>query len=228
MTVRMRYAVAFLIGFTLGALALFLYLQTTGRMVPAEMRTDRQTPESPQHPGRLPLPAGPVSSPARESVPPPAAAVVAPPVVLPSGLIIPVVGVEEGALRDDFHDRRGGGRAHQALDIPAPMGTPVVAADHGTIRKLHLSAPGGITIYQFNTDETLVYYYAHLQRYAPGVIEGKKVVQGEVIGYVGVSGNAPPGTPHLHFSIARLPPTKEWWKGDPVNPYPLLKGSTSR
>jgi murein DD-endopeptidase MepM/ murein hydrolase activator NlpD len=124
-------------------------------------------------------------------------------------------------------DRRGGGRAHQALDIPAPLGTPVLAADHGTIRKLHLSAPGGITIYQFNTDETLVYYYAHLQRYAPGVIEGKKVVQGEVIGYVGVSGNAPPGTPHLHFSIARLPPTKEWWKGDPVNPYPLLKGSTA-
>lgn len=106
----------------------------------------------------------------------------------------------------------------------APRGTPVVAAVDGTIRKLFFSKGGGITIYQFDRSEARVYYYAHLDRYADGMAEGLFVKQGTVIGYVGVTGNAPPGAPHLHFSIEVLPPTKEWWKGQPVNPYPLLTG----
>ena len=108
------------------------------------------------------------------------------------------------------------------MDILAPHGTPVVAAVDGTIRKLFTSKGGGVTIYQFDEDEAHVYYYAHLDRYADDVREGLFVKRGTVIGYVGITGNAPVGTPHLHFSIERLPPTKEWWKGDPVNPYTLL------
>jgi murein DD-endopeptidase MepM/ murein hydrolase activator NlpD len=136
--------------------------------------------------------------------------------------IIPVLGVEPSQLRDTFAESRGGGRTHRALDILAPRGTPVIASVDGTIRKLFTSKGGGLTIYQFDRDDARVYYYAHLDRYADGLAEGDFVEQGRVIGYVGTSGNAPIGTPHLHFSIEDLPPTKEWWKGEPVNPYPLL------
>lgn len=110
---------------------------------------------------------------------------------------------------------------HRAMDILAPYGTPVIASVDGTIRKLFTSKGGGLTIYQFDRHEAHVYYYAHLDRYADGLAEGDFVRQGSVIGYVGTSGNAR-GTPHLHFAIEVLPPTKEWWKGEPVNPYPLL------
>ena len=136
-------------------------------------------------------------------------------------LIVPVLGVDRSALRDTFADARGGGRTHRAMDIMAPYGTPVIASVDGTIRKLFTSKAGGLTIYEFDRDEALLYYYAHLDRYADGLAEGQFVKQGSVIGYVGTSGNAN-GTPHLHFSIEVLPPTREWWKGEPVNPYPLL------
>lgn len=110
---------------------------------------------------------------------------------------------------------------HNAIDILAPRGTPVIAAVDGTIRKLFTSNAGGLTIYQFDVNEEYVYYYAHLDRYADAIGEGLYVKQGTVIGYVGTTGNARE-TPHLHFSIDALPPTKEWWKGMPVNPYPIL------
>jgi hypothetical protein len=140
-----------------------------------------------------------------------------------SGLIaIPVVGIDANALRDTYEQARGGGRVHHAMDILAPRGTPVIASVDGTIRKLFTSAGGGLTIYQFDQAEERVFYYAHLDRYADGISEGLFVRQGTVIGYVGTTGNAPPGTPHLHFSVELLPPTKEWWKGTPMNPYPLL------
>lgn len=137
-------------------------------------------------------------------------------------VLVPVAGVEANELRDTFEQARGGGRIHHAMDILAPRGTPVVAAVDGTIRKLFSSKAGGLTIYQFDRDEERVYYYAHLDGYAAGLAEGQWVRQGTVLGYVGTSGNAPPDTPHLHFSIEVLSPTKEWWKGQPVNPYPLL------
>jgi murein DD-endopeptidase MepM/ murein hydrolase activator NlpD len=142
-------------------------------------------------------------------------------------ILIPVVGVTPAGLTDTFSQARGGGRTHRAMDILAPQGTPVVAAVDGTIRKLFFSRSGGITIYQFDGAEERVYYYAHLDRYADGLAEGQFVKQGTVIGYVGITGNAPPGTPHLHFSIEVLPPTKEWWKGEPVNPYPLLMSAAT-
>ncbi len=138
-----------------------------------------------------------------------------------SDVAIPVLGVARESLKPTFDQARAG-HVHHALDILAPRGTPVVAAVGGTIRKLFTSRAGGITIYQFDGDATLVYYYAHLDRYADGVREGMRVRQGDVISYVGTTGNAPAGTPHLHFAIARLTPSKTWWEGEAIDPYPIL------
>ncbi|MGZ7040173.1 MAG: M23 family metallopeptidase [Thermoanaerobaculia bacterium] len=145
-------------------------------------------------------------------------------VVVEGGVIIPVSGVKATDLHDDFDNRRSGGREHQALDIMAPRGTPVLAAVDGTVRKLFTSGAGGLTIYEFDRAEEKVYYYAHLDRYADGLTEGNEVKQGTVIGYVGTTGNAPPQSPHLHFAIQILPPTKEWWKGTAIDPFPILGG----
>jgi murein DD-endopeptidase MepM/ murein hydrolase activator NlpD len=135
-------------------------------------------------------------------------------------LIIPVEGIRPDQLTDTYNDLRGGKRPHEALDIMAPRGTPVRAAADGRIVKLFNSKPGGLTIYEFDPGETVAYYYAHLDRYAAGIREGMPVRQGDVIGYVGTTGNAPPDAPHLHFAMFRLGPEKHWWQGTPVNPYP--------
>jgi murein DD-endopeptidase MepM/ murein hydrolase activator NlpD len=138
------------------------------------------------------------------------------------GLVIPVVGVKVSELRDSFSAHRAG-HDHRAIDILAPRGTPIVAAVDGNVRKLFTSADGGITIYEADRSNQMIYYYAHLDRYADGLREGLPLRRGDVIGYVGTTGNAPRNTPHLHFAIVVLPPTKEWWKGDPIDPYPILK-----
>jgi peptidoglycan LD-endopeptidase LytH len=143
------------------------------------------------------------------------------PPLVERGLLIPVVGVPPHELRDTFSERRGL-TLHEAIDIAAPRGTQVVATDDGRVVKLFRSVPGGLTIYQADRDDRLMYYYAHLDAYAAGLREGDRVQRGDVIGYVGSTGNAPPNAPHLHFAIFRLPPGKEWWKGTPINPYPYL------
>lgn len=137
-------------------------------------------------------------------------------------MIVPVAGVRPSELQDTFNQARSEGRRHDAIDIPAPRGTPVLAAVDGAIRKLFLSKQGGITIYEFDPEETYCYYYAHLDRYADGLREGKTVRQGETIGYVGTTGNAPPDSPHLHFAITVLGVDRKWWGGEAINPYPLL------
>jgi murein DD-endopeptidase MepM/ murein hydrolase activator NlpD len=144
----------------------------------------------------------------------------------PRSLIIPVAGIGASGLQDTFTQARSGGRSHNAIDILAPRGTPVLAAVDGKVRKLLTSNAGGLTIYQFDVEEQRVYYYAHLDHYA-AIREGDFVRQGTVIGYVGTTGNAR-STPHLHFAIEVLPLTKEWWKGAALNPYPLLMQSVSR
>lgn len=145
----------------------------------------------------------------------------------PPTLLIPVDGVTARDLRDTFTERRGSDqRAHEAIDIHAPLGTAVRAADDGRIVKLFLSRQGGITVYQFAPGENLAYYYAHLDRYAPGLAEGQQVLRGSVIGYVGASGNARFDAPHLHFAIFRLGPERQWWKGEPINPFPYLGGES--
>ena len=171
----------------------------------------------------VPLPAAAGSSIDDRSVPVREQAPQRPDYVRPAGgILIPVQGIEAEQLRDTFSEARGGNRIHRAMDILAPQGTPVIAAVDGTVKKLFNSRAGGITLYQYDVAEETIYYYAHLDRYAAGMAEGLFVRQGTVIGYVGVTGNAG-STPHLHFSIERLPPTKEWWKGEPVNPYPILR-----
>lgn len=139
-------------------------------------------------------------------------------------LEIPVEGIEPKDLRDTFKDRRALGRTHEAIDIMAPTGTPVHAVEDGTIAKLfHSLGGGGITIYQFDPGQTFSYYYAHLDRYAPGLRDGQQVRRGQVIGYVGSTGNASRDAPHLHFAISRLTPEKRWWQGEPINPYDVLR-----
>jgi len=136
--------------------------------------------------------------------------------------LLPVQGAPATALRDDFYDARGD-RRHEALDIMAPRGTPVLAVDDGTIAKLFANEYGGLTIYQFDPGATYAYYYAHLDRYAPGLSEGDSLLRGQVLGYVGTTGNAALATPHLHFAIFLLGPEKRWWKGTAINPYPLFR-----
>ena len=143
----------------------------------------------------------------------------------PPGLLLPVQGIHANQLRDTFNEGRDGNhRGHEAIDILAPRGTPVLAVDDGRIVKLFLSRLGGITLYQFDAAGRFAYYYAHLDRYADGIAEGQTVRRGAVIGYVGSTGNASPDAPHLHFAIFRLGPEKQWWKGEPVNPFGSLGG----
>ena len=143
------------------------------------------------------------------------------------GLIIPVQGVKPEQLTDTYTASRANGRAHDAIDIPAPGGTPVLAAASGKVAKFFDSVPGGITIYILGEDGRYMYYYAHLQRRADDLKEGDHVDQGRVIAYVGDTGNAGPGNTHLHFSIAQVNDPKRFWEGTYLNPYPLLKSGTA-
>ena len=136
-------------------------------------------------------------------------------------LLIPVQGVSGSQLVRSFTDARTG-HEHDAIDILAPRNTPVLAAEDGRIAKLFLSKAGGNTIYQFDPSSRFCYYYAHLERYADGLKEGDPVRRGQVIGYVGTSGNAPPDTPHLHFAISILNPDQHWWEGTAIDPYDVL------
>jgi murein DD-endopeptidase MepM/ murein hydrolase activator NlpD len=138
-------------------------------------------------------------------------------------LAIPVHGVTASRLTDTFSQARAAGaRVHDAIDIPAPEGTPVIAAGSGTLEKLFVSKDGGNTIYIRSDDGGWVHYYAHLRDYAPGLTEGQHVGRGAEIATVGSTGNADPTAPHLHFAVHRMAPGEPWHRGTPVNPYPLL------
>ena len=147
-------------------------------------------------------------------------------VVGPAGLAIPVAGVKPSELVDTFTQARAGGaRVHDAIDIMAPHGRPVVAAASGRVEKLFFSkGGGGISAYVRSDDGRWTYYYAHLQDYAPGLAEGQRVERGALVGHVGATGNANPAGPHLHFAINRMGPGEKWYQGSPINPYPLLAG----
>jgi murein DD-endopeptidase MepM/ murein hydrolase activator NlpD len=137
-------------------------------------------------------------------------------------LVVPVAGVRPANLVASFSDARGE-RTHEALDIGAPRGTPVVAADDGTVLKLFTSRGGGLTIYVADPTRKFIYYYAHLDAYAPALREGQAVAKGQQIGTVGTTGNAPPNTPHLHFAILRNDDMTKWWTGTPLDPYAILR-----
>ncbi len=158
------------------------------------------------------------------TAPLPAAVPVGP---LPSavvGLLIPVVGVRPADLVDTFSQARGAGRTHDAIDIMAPRGTPVVAANEGHVVKLFTSKPGGLTVYEFDPKDEVVYYYAHLDSYAPGLVEGQLLHPGDPIGFVGSTGDASANAPHLHFEVQLLGPEKQWWHATSINPYGRFEG----
>ena len=147
-------------------------------------------------------------------------------VISASGFAIPVAGIPANQLSDTYTASRGGGsRVHNAIDIMAPRGTPVVSASDGTVEKLYTSrGGGGITAYVRSPDGLWLHYYAHLDAYAPGLREGQRIRRGDPIGTVGISGNASPSGPHLHYAIYKMSPGERWWQGSPINPYPQLAG----
>jgi peptidoglycan LD-endopeptidase LytH len=206
----MRSVVAFFTGFMAGMLFLLALLWSHGSLQP--VRAAAPT---------LGATAAVATPPAPPSPPPQAMPEPTLEHDVPS-LIIPVEGADASKIVDTFSSARSGDKWHEATDIMAPRGTPVLAAAKGTIVKLFLSHAGGNTIYQFDPTRTWCYYYAHLDHYAAGLTQGATVRQGQVIGYVGSTGDASPSAPHLHFAINKLGPEKQWWKGTAVNPYPVL------
>ncbi len=223
----MRGLVILLVGFILGALVLYIYLSPTVGTVATTPATPPVVKSVP--PATVATP-GPATSASQASVPisvPATQPLSSPPVqasddLASRNLLIPVVGIKAEAISDTFNEMRGSTRRHEALDIMAAKGTPVVAVDDGTIKKLFTSQYGGLTIYQFDSAETVSYYYAHLDRYAEGIKEGLQVKKGDTLGYVGSTGNASPSAPHLHFAVFRLGTEKRWWEGEAINPYGLL------
>ena len=230
-------------GFLLGALTvLFIVWAYTGFRtedgLPAASPEGEQTGVgAPQQPSSRPAPAAPapqsptgaarpwvrpspLEGPQAHSRPP---ALPAPSDLRQRELVLPVQGIRPEQLQNTFDDSRTGGRVHEAIDIMAARNTPVLAVEDGKVAKLFTSKQGGLTIYQFDPTETYAYYYAHLERYADGLKEGIVLRRGQVVGYVGTSGNADPEGPHLHFAIFRLTPEKRWWDGAPVNPFPVLR-----
>jgi murein DD-endopeptidase MepM/ murein hydrolase activator NlpD len=230
---RARTALAFLLGVAAGALGLLYLLWRTGGLVPGTLLA-RRTPDLARSAPLPPLPTIPF--PTRGPSPPANAAALTATPALPDPasaledftlagepLRMPVEGAKTTDFKDDFAEARGGGaRRHEAIDIHAPRGTPVVAAVDGRVAKLFNSRQGGLTIYEFDQSAAYAYYYAHLDRYAENLKEGDAVHRGDRLGYVGTTGDAAPDAPHLHFAIYRLGPEKHWWQGLPIDPYPLL------
>jgi len=144
-------------------------------------------------------------------------------------LLLPVAGAMPAQIQDSFDDPRDNGRKHRAIDILAPRGTPVLAADDGRILRLSTNSLGGITIYAVDPEERIVYYYAHLDHYHRGLESGERIQRGDTLGYVGTTGNAPKNVPHLHFQVMRMPyGGKQYWNGEPINPYTLFVGEEPR
>ena len=227
----MKWLITFVHGVLVGAAILFVALQDVPETPATEVVA--AAPAAPGIPASQiegQLPPAPVVVPNLEDADLPlrptpdanATAGSAAPTTMPGKLLVPVQGIKSAQLTDTFYQPRGEQRQHEALDIMAPTGTPVLAVADGKVAKLFHSKPGGLTVYQFDPTEQFAYYYAHLDRYADGIAEGMEVKRGTLIGYVGVTGNSDPNAPHLHFAVVALTPEKQWWKGTPLNPFPLM------
>jgi murein DD-endopeptidase MepM/ murein hydrolase activator NlpD len=202
-------AAPFALGFAAGMICLAALLWSTGSRFPAQALAAPEAPAA----------AGFTLPPAMPGLPQPADA---PPEPVSPSLGMPIAGVDPHTLQSNFAQARGG-HAHEALDIMAPRGTEVRAVAAGNVVKLFNSKPGGLTVYQFDDSRVWCYYYAHLDRYAAGLKEGMLLRRGEVLGYVGSTGDASPDAPHLHFAVFELGPEKHWWQGTAVDPLPLLR-----
>lgn len=237
---RARVVAAFALGFAIGAVFIALGLWGTGTLKTAHMPPWHR-PDAPQTapPPAVPdttasaqLPAAPVPPP--EGSPgstgfaeraAPETASVTPATLRPSPalrLAMPIAGVDPNSLTDQFNDAREGHK-HEAVDIMAPRGTPVLAVAEGNVVKLFTSKQGGLTVYQFDNSQQYAFYYAHLDRYAPNLKEGMLLRKGDTLGFVGTTGNVPQDAPHLHFAVFKLGPEKQWWKGAALDPLPMLK-----
>jgi peptidoglycan LD-endopeptidase LytH len=241
-TSRGTLIVVFLLGLVAGALALYYFLWRTGGLTPghplARNTVDIAWGRGQNAPRATSPPQTPVTTTPGAVVTAgklPAALEGTPPAVQftplagftlgREPLVMPVEGARAEDLRDSFEEARGSTRRHEAIDIRAPRGTPVVAAVDGSIEKLFTSKQGGLTVYEFDHDRNYCYYYAHLDHYAEDVREKQLVRRGDRLGYVGSTGDASAEAPHLHFAIFRLGPEKQWWVGTPINPYPFLLGT---
>lgn len=230
---RGRIFFVFVLGFVAGVVSLTVWLSATNQW---GLRAHASEPASVEHtppPVVVPPAAAPKTAtelPAPPALNPPPAST---PVTVPTvpheeaaltmrNLGLPIANLKRSDIQDTFNDTRGSDRRHEATDILAPKGTPVVAIDEGNVVKLFNSLRGGLTVYQFDNQQIYCYYYAHLDHYAPSLREGMLLRKGDVVGYVGTTGNADANTPHLHFAIFQLGPDKRWWKGTPIDPYPLL------
>jgi murein DD-endopeptidase MepM/ murein hydrolase activator NlpD len=243
-----------LVPFLLGALSMLalvvLVVWAVPRWLPAGGLVIRIGPSAPAAPPGAParasaahdsspsptatLPNAPPAGPDTQLILPdvptvgPAPAAPAGPAAAAGQLLVPVQGVEPARLVDTYAQARSQGRRHDAIDIMAPRGTPVLAAAGGTVLKLFRSVRGGTTLYELAPDRRTIYYYAHLDRYAAGMAEGRDLRQGDVLGYVGDTGNSGAGNYHLHFEISTTTDPKRYWAGTPQNPYPLLRRGVSR
>ena len=234
----MKWLLTFLAGLLLGAGGLFVYLRQVPHDAPASTvvvagAPATLPPAAAPNPINANLPPAPVVQadlteldlplrPAPQELPALADATPAVAAAPAAKLRIPVEGIKLSQLSDNFDQPRGKERHHEALDIMAPKGSKVIAVADGKVVKLFNSKPGGLTVYQFDPSEKYSYYYAHLDRYADGVKEGTVLKRGDLVGYVGVTGNSNKDGPHLHFAVFELTPKKEWWKGTPVNPFPMM------
>jgi murein DD-endopeptidase MepM/ murein hydrolase activator NlpD len=237
----MKWILTFLAGLLLGAGGLFAYLRQVPHDAPASTVVVAApaapailAPAAGPNPITASLPGAPVVAtdlteadlplrPTQQEIPALADLAPSDATAKPAGkLMIPVDGIKLAQLLDNFDQPRGKERHHEALDIMAPKGSKVIAAGDGKVVKLFNSKPGGLTVYQFDPTEKYAYYYAHLDRYADGVKEGSVLKRGDLVGYVGVTGNSAKDAPHLHFAVVELTPKKEWWKGTSVNPYPMM------
>jgi murein DD-endopeptidase MepM/ murein hydrolase activator NlpD len=220
----MKTAAAFALGFAAGMICLAAVLWSNGGFGPAHALAAPKAPEAMPFTQPLPVPL-PVRLPDAPPVTLRAATLPMPAVLdraASASLGMPVAGVDPRKLRSNFAETRGD-HAHEALDIMAPRGTEVRAVALGNVVKLFNSKPGGLTVYQFDDSGTWCYYYAHLDGYAPGLKEGMRLRKGDLLGYVGSTGDASPTAPHLHFAVFQLGPEKHWWQGTAVDPLPLLQ-----
>jgi peptidoglycan LD-endopeptidase LytH len=222
---RAPLAAAFTLGFAAGMTVLALVLWSTGHVLIHQEVATATTTSTSSVPDPLPAPVPATAAPM------PAPASLKPPnetnnqadrMATAPHLAMPIANIDPAKLTATFNEARAG-HAHEALDIMAPRGTPVMAADEGNVAKLFTSKQGGLTVYQFDNSQRWCYYYAHLDRYAPGLKEGVLLRRGDVLGFVGSTGDASTDAPHLHFAVFQLGPEKKWWQGTPIDPLPLLK-----
>jgi murein DD-endopeptidase MepM/ murein hydrolase activator NlpD len=222
-----RVVTALLLILVSGAFGYYLGYNAGVAKLPAPTSATREVPQPERDAERS---RSQPATPPRDTAQPHVAAPESTPTLGAPNISLPLANLKASDILNTFDQARGAGeRRHEATDIMAPRGTPIYAVDDGVIRKLFLSKPGGLTVYQYDPTEQYTYYYAHLDRYAEGLHEGQSVKRGDLIGYVGSTGNADPNAPHLHFAILQLGPTHEWWHDTvPINPYPYLIAALNR